>query len=181
MSVSGTSNDYQASLTQVGQFFSQLGQDLQSVNSTNSQSFFAQLQQDLQAIQSSQPQSSLSAGSSGAGQNSINTDINALGQDLQSGNLTDAQSVFAQLQQDIQAAQSHHHHRCCDDGSNEGQASGSQGTGTNSINSDLSTLGQALQSNGTTDAQSALAQLQQDIQSLQGHHHHTSSCGERRC
>jgi hypothetical protein len=165
MSVTGTSNDYQASLTQIGQFFSQLGQDLQAVKPSDAQSFFAQLEQSLQAVQGTQPQSSSPAGNAGGIQNPINSDLSTLGQDLQSGNLTDAQSVFAQLQQDIQATQNNQN--CCDHDSD-----GRQGSLMGSINSDLSSLGQALQSNSTTDAQSALAQRQQDIQALQGHHHH---------
>ena len=48
------------------------------------------------------------------------------------------------------------------------QASAVQGTGTNTISSDLSALNQAIQSNNTTNIQSTFAQLQQDMQTAQG-------------
>jgi Skp family chaperone for outer membrane proteins len=161
MSVSGiSSNDYQSNFSQIGQFFSQLGQDLQAGGPANAQSIFAQLQQDLQTAQGSQPSTSNS------GSSTINADITTLGQDLQSGNLTDAQTAFAQLQQDIKAAHGHHHHHG-GAGLTQSQTSGSQGTGANSISADMSALGQALGSNNSTNAQSAFTQLQQDFQNAQ--------------
>jgi hypothetical protein len=42
----------------------------------------------------------------------VRADIDALGQALQAGDLTAAQSAFARLQQDLQAMRGgHHHHR----------------------------------------------------------------------
>jgi outer membrane protein assembly factor BamD (BamD/ComL family) len=96
----------------LSQAFSTLGKDLQSGNLTAAQQEFATIQQDFQqgAQQGSQvhhhhhyaqePQNS--SPSSSQQTNSITQLFNTLGQDLQSGNLTNAQQAYASLQQDLQ-------------------------------------------------------------------------------
>ncbi len=82
----------------------------------------------------------------------IKTDFQKVGTDLQTGNLSQAQSDYATLSQDI---------------------SGSQRHSNNTINQDFSALGQALQSGNLSDAQNAFSTLQQNLQqSAQVHHHH---------
>ena len=82
----------------------------------------------------------------------IKTDFQQLGTDLQAGNLSQAQSDYATLSQDI---------------------SGSQTQSNNTINRDFSALGQALQSGNLSDAQNSFSTLLQDLrQAGQVHHHH---------
>ena len=82
----------------------------------------------------------------------IRTDFQQLGTDLQAGNLSQAQSDYAALSQDI---------------------AGSQTQSNNTINQDFSALGQALQSGNLSDAQNSFSTLLQDLQqSAQVHHHH---------
>ncbi len=82
----------------------------------------------------------------------IKTDFQKLGTDLQAGDLSQAQSDYATLSQDMSGSQTH---------------------SNNTINQDFSALGQALQSGNLSDAQNAFSTLQQDLQqSGQVHHHH---------
>jgi hypothetical protein len=121
-SVSSASNLYSQS-SQVSPFkqaqtdFAALSQALSSGNLAGAQQAYAAFQQDMQGIQSAQGtvQSTSAAGST---QNTLQGDLSAVGQALQSGNLTAAQNAFANLQQGMQSAQSqnqtghaHHHHR----------------------------------------------------------------------
>ncbi len=105
--------------------FGSLAQALQSGNITTAQTDFTKLEQDLQTSGSEQTSgvhhhhhhhsksadagenSGAQAGgtSTSASTNTIGTDFNSLAQALQSGSITNSQSAFAQLQQDIQAAQ----------------------------------------------------------------------------
>ncbi|MGD0626086.1 MAG: hypothetical protein ABSB32_15380 [Thermodesulfobacteriota bacterium] len=100
--------------------FSALGKALQSGDLSAAQTAFAKLQQDTQSVQghhhhhhhkasastqSTAPTtSSPSAGSiAGGGQNQFATDFSALGQALQSSDLSKAQQAYAKLQQDMQS------------------------------------------------------------------------------
>jgi hypothetical protein len=87
---------------QVQQDYAQLASALQSGNLTGAQSAFVALQQ---ALQSQSGPSSAATSSSTNSNDPIANDLNALGQALSSGNLTQAQSAFSTLQTDIQAAQ----------------------------------------------------------------------------
>jgi outer membrane protein assembly factor BamD (BamD/ComL family) len=91
----------------IAQAFSQLASDLKSGNLTAAQQDFAQIQKDFQNL-AAQNQAS---GDNGAelphhhhrgGSNSVSQLFEQLGQSLQSGDLTSAQSTFAALQQDLQ-------------------------------------------------------------------------------
>jgi outer membrane protein assembly factor BamD (BamD/ComL family) len=133
---------------QVQQDYTQLASALQSGNLTGAQTAFVALQQALQ----SQTGSSSAATSSSTNSNDpIANDLNALGQALSSGNLTQAQSAFSTLQTDIQAAQQsgagtsqsqkstrvqkgeerHHHHH----GGGGGSSSQSSSSTTSAANS----------------------------------------------
>jgi soluble cytochrome b562 len=84
----------------------------------------------------------------------IRTDFQQLGADLQAGNLSQAQSDYATLSQDI---------------------AGSHAQSNNTINQDFSALGQALQSGNLSDAQNLFSTLLQDLQQsaqVHPHHHH---------
>jgi hypothetical protein len=132
MSISPVSLSYSMLQSSSGssrrQDFTQLGNALQSGNLQGAQQAFSSLEQ-LQGGQSSSSSSgSTSSASSGPGTtgtggpaNPIANDFAALGQALSSGDLTQAQSAFSQLQTDVQAAkqsgfssattqaQGHHH------------------------------------------------------------------------
>ena len=86
-----------------------------------------------------------------------------LGQDLQSGNLSAAQSDFATLQQNSPRAQ---------------RAASSQSN--NPIAQEFQQLGQDLQSGNTAAAQQDYSTIQQSLQSqgAHGHHHHHSHSGQ---
>ena len=102
----------------------------------------------------------------------IRKDFSALKTSLTTGTLSDAQTAFATLQQDMQAA---------------GQSG--QQTGANSqFSTDLAAIGTALKSGDLSGAQKAFATLQQDMQQArqtQGgqqtqkthHHHHHHGSG----
>jgi outer membrane protein assembly factor BamD (BamD/ComL family) len=106
-SSSSSSSSPSQSENPIAQAFSQLATDLKSGNLTAAQQDFAQIQKDFQNL-AAQNQAS---GDNGAelphhhhrgGSNSINQLFEQLGQSLQSGDLTSAQSTFATLQQDLQ-------------------------------------------------------------------------------
>jgi outer membrane protein assembly factor BamD (BamD/ComL family) len=91
-------------------------------------------------------------------QTSVQTEFQKLAQDLQAGNLTQARTDFATLQQNAPA---------------------SQANGSNPLSQAFSALGSDLQSGNLTGAQQEFATIQQDIQqgAQQGgqvHHHHHS-------
>jgi hypothetical protein len=188
MSVSGISNNtspyqfgLQSNVAQPGQTFAQLGQALQAGDLSTAQSDYAALQQFANNAGQTSNAQTTAGSTTGSSASSVGSDFSSLGQALQSGNLTSAQSAFTQLQQDIQTASAsrRRHHHMHSHGVEGGQASNAQsggqtstgsstssstGASTNSIGSDFSSLGQALQSGNLTGAQSAFTQLQQDIQ-----------------
>lgn len=87
----------------------------------------------------------------------LQTEFQQLGQDLQSGNLTQAQSDFNILSQNL--------------------PSSVQGNST--LSQAFSSLGSALQSGNASAAQQAYKTLQQDIQQTgQGQHHHHHHRGD---
>lgn len=89
----------------------------------------------------------------------IQNEFQQLGQDLQAGNLTQAQSDFSTLSKNV--------------------SSPLQGNGA--LSQAFSALGSALQSGGLAVAQKAYAALQQDVQQAghgQHHHHHAQSSSQ---
>jgi hypothetical protein len=93
----------------------------------------------------------------------IQSQFQKVGQDLQSGNLTQAQADFATLSQELPSAQ---------------QAGSSTATGpTNTLAKAFQALGQDLQAGNLAASQTDFATIQQDAQQqssgqAQGHHHH---------
>jgi hypothetical protein len=98
----------------------------------------------------------------------IKTEFQQLGQDLQSGNLTAAQSDFTTLSQDLSGA------------NQSSVTTASTASGDNTIGKALAQLGQDLKSGNLQGAQQDFTNLQQDVQQLSsqqvgghhGHHHH---------
>ena len=150
--------------------FQQLGQDLQSGNLTQAQSDFATLEQNLPGAHSP---TATATGASTLAVSSTNTNpitqaISQLSQDLQSGNLSAAQSDFANLQKDVQqtATQGHpHHHHHHSAG--ESQNSNSDAAGT-AIKQSFAALGQALQTGNLQAAQQSYTSLQQELSQISG-------------
>ncbi len=102
----------------------------------------------------------------------IKTEFQQLGQDLQSGNLTQAQSDFATLSQNLPGA------------SQSSATTANSTTGNNTVAQAFAQLGQDLQSGNLQRAQQDFTNLQQDVQQISsqqvgghhGHHyHHTES------
>jgi outer membrane protein assembly factor BamD (BamD/ComL family) len=103
----------------------------------------------------------------------IKTEFQQLGQDLQSGNLTQAQSDFTTLSQNLSSA------------SQAGATAANPAAAGNSIAQAFSQLGQDLQSGNLQGAQQDFTNLQQDVQQAAGqqqvgghhghHHHHAES------
>jgi hypothetical protein len=142
-----------SAVQQVQQDFAQLNSALQSGDLSGAQSAFAILQQALQS-QGASAQGTAgtqSSASSGNATDPITNDFNALGQALASGNLSQAQETFSQLQNDIQTAQQaagspgqsltqglqaavkgHHHHHHHGGGDADSQSSTSTTASTNS-------------------------------------------------
>jgi hypothetical protein len=96
--------------------------------------------------------------------NLLQQELQQLGGDLQSGNLSAAQKDYSTIQQDLQRATGtppanhfHHHHRVATSG---GEDSSSQ----NSLLQDLNQLGQSLTSSNLSSAQQAYSSLQQQLQ-----------------
>ncbi len=136
--------------------FATLGQALQSGDLTQAQSAFSQLQSDFQAGRQSgragagaaaqaQDQYVSSASQAQNAEQTAQQDYTQIGQDLQAGDLTNAQSAYSNLLQLVQAYQ------------------GPSSSNT-AIPSDFATLGQDLQAGNLTQSQSAFTQLQSDIQ-----------------
>ncbi len=174
--------------------FSTLGQALQSGDLSGAQSALSQLESDFQAgrqsgsdgAQTAVPKQPpvqdeyVPASQTPSPAQQVQQDYSQLAGALQSGNLTNAQSAFAALQQVLQSQA----------GTNGAANTSSTTTATaDPIVNDLNTLGQALSSGSLTQAQSAFSQLQTDVQtaeqanaspaqgltqgtSVEGHHHH---------
>jgi outer membrane protein assembly factor BamD (BamD/ComL family) len=92
----------------LSQAFSALGKDLQAGNLSAAQQDFANVQQDVANVQQAAQQvhhhhhhHAAEAQNSSARQNSITQLFSTLGQDLQGGNLSGAQTAYAALQQDL--------------------------------------------------------------------------------
>jgi len=138
--------------------FAALGQALSSGSLTQAQSAFSQLKSDFQAARQSRfdGANGPSQGqdqylpSSSQGPNAVTQaleDYTQLSSDIQSGDLTDAQTAYTSLQQLV---------------GNPNPSTPT--TSPTTIQSDFTTLGQAIQSGDATQAQSAFSQLQSDFQ-----------------
>ena len=97
-----TSTSTSQSSSPIAQAFSQLSQDLQAGNLSGAQQDYSTIQQEFQS-QAAQMGHHHHHHSAGGGEKSQASQLfNQLGQDLQSGNLSSAQSTFSSLQQLLQ-------------------------------------------------------------------------------
>jgi len=101
--------------SQIGTDLAAVGSALQSGDITGAQSAFATLTQDLQSAQQTQGTQQTygnhrhhhhhgggsQTASTSSGSTSLSTDLAAVGSALQAGSITDAQSAFATLMQDL--------------------------------------------------------------------------------
>jgi outer membrane protein assembly factor BamD (BamD/ComL family) len=87
----------------IAQAFQQLAQDLQSGNLSGAQQDFSTIQQDIQS-QGGGHRRHHTQDSSGSQQNPVAQLFSELGQALQSGNLSAAQTAYTTLQEDFQSA-----------------------------------------------------------------------------
>jgi hypothetical protein len=163
-----TAKKSQGSFGQIHSEVQQLGQDLQAGNLTQAQQDFAALSKNFPAATAaSQPQTpatntNISATASVAN-NSPSQAFSAVGQALQSGNLSGAQAAFATLQQDLSPSSNgrmHLHHQHHSGGGSEGDSQVGQ---SNPIAQALNTLLQDVQSGNFSAAQSAYATMQQEM------------------
>lgn len=102
----GTSTAF--SNSPIGQAFNQLAQDLQSGNLSGAQQDYSSIQTDIQNRVSQERgghhhhhDGGGTSTSSSSEQNSLASAFQALGQALQSGNLSSAQAAYTSLQQDL--------------------------------------------------------------------------------
>ncbi len=163
-----TAKKSQGSFGQIHSEVQQLGQDLQAGNLTQAQQDFAALAKNFpSATATSQPQTpatntNVSATTSVAN-SSPSQAFSAVGQALQSGNLSAAQAAFATLQQDLSPSSNgrmHLHHQHHAGAGSEGD---SQTGASNPIAQALSTLLQDVQSGNFSAAQSAYATMQHEM------------------
>jgi hypothetical protein len=148
--VSASTNVYQDRMSQlqsVRQDFSSLTTSLASGDLTGAQTAFRTLVQDMG---NTGAQKSRQTGTT----SQLPTDLTTLGTALNSKDLTAAQKAFATLLDDLKAGGLHRHHH---------RHKGSAQNTTDTLNTDLTTLGNALNSGDLTAAQSAFATLMQDI------------------
>lgn len=93
----------------IGQALSQLSQGLQSGNLAGAEQAYTALQQNFQSLATQGAPHHHHHGGEGS-QNSSNSQINQLlqqlGEDLQTGNLTEAQQAYSVLSSDLQSSQS---------------------------------------------------------------------------
>src|SRR5689334_6012377 len=142
-----------------------------SAISSSSASFVSSFQKDRQAF--GQLTSALQAGDLSAAQNAYNTlasspfaqgnspfaqTLQQIGQDLQSGDLADAQKALASLQQQQQQAHRGHHHHHDHHGGGEVSGTSSASSTSNTSNSSGSTSSDP-DGNGDTDGTTNILQI----------------------
>jgi outer membrane protein assembly factor BamD (BamD/ComL family) len=169
MSLAGISAGYSGASTEslfqkIQEEFQQLGKDLQSGNLTAAQADYVTLQEDLaerdaaSSIQAqAQAQAQTQAQSQTQSTDPIAAAFNQLGQDLQSGNLTAAQTDYVTLQQDFSQAAG------ASSQSGTPAPSGTSSQSGNPIAQEFQQLGKDLQAGNLTAAQADFATLQQDV------------------
>ncbi|MHB1241647.1 MAG: hypothetical protein ACYC18_14280, partial [Gammaproteobacteria bacterium] len=117
--ISSAYSPYQANSSSFNQQrrtdFQQLAQSLKAGDLSGAQQAFAALQQDFQGVSTIQGGSSASTqvgavGATSGGGSTLTSDLTAVGNALQSGNLSSAQNSFATLMQALQGAHHGHHH-----------------------------------------------------------------------
>lgn len=140
-------------------------QALASGNLSSAQNSYSQLMQDVQSISSTDSVSKTDSSASGSSTESspLESDLNALGDALESGDLSSAQSIFANMMQQMQGPPP-------SDAQTSGQASTSvtsvsgTGNGADSLADDLSTLAEALQSGDLSSAEDILKEIMANLE-----------------
>lgn len=151
------SRSTQTSTDKFKQAFQQLGQDLQAGNLQQAETDLATLQPNFNPNQPTSTSSSSTTSNSSTSTTATGTvsqAFNQLSQDLQSGNLTAAQSDYSTLQQDLQSSQHQFHHM---------HAHMHHAGAGSEAQQELTQLGQALQSGNLTAAQQAYTTLQTQL------------------
>jgi hypothetical protein len=144
--------------------FNQLADALKSGDLSSAQQAFSAWQQ-LFATSSSNSQTQTQTVQQGTVQNPVTADISALGQALQSGDLTTAQTDFTQLQKDIQAlGKGHHHHHYKASASSQDAATA--GTSSSSVDLDQLLTAIGVQKSSGTDTSGSVTGLQQWLNTL---------------
>ena len=159
---------WQNPFQEIKQDFQQLASALQSGNLSGAQSAYSNIQQLLQGNQGS---STSNTSSTSTGSNTLQNDFLALGQALQSGDLSTAQSAFAQLQSDFQASHQPGGASPGTQGPPQGDDQYVASQGQNPVEQalqDYTQLASDLQSGNLTAAQSDYTNLQQLVQAYQG-------------
>jgi urate oxidase len=125
--------------------FQQLGQDLQSGNVTAAQQDYAELTASTSGASSSSTTAATatsSSSSTASSASSLAQEFTALGQALQTGNLSAAQQAYSAMQQDAQSisqTQGHHHHHHHHSGASSNSQTSTDGS--SSSTSSTSTTG----------------------------------------
>jgi hypothetical protein len=112
----------------------------------------------LSGSQSSNFELSSTEASKNNSSSTIDAELNLLLKALEAGNLSNAQTSFLQLFQDIQGAGS------TDSSASSSVSTSNSGTDSNPLAKDLSELGDAIASGDLTGAQSILANIMQHMQ-----------------
>lgn len=141
--ISFTSQSYQAwqaSMSQRREDFQSLASSLQSGDLSGAQQAYSAMESTFPSANSPISAASSTATSSGGAASSVQQEFAALGQDLSSGNLTQAQQDFTQLQDDFQAAISQNGGSVPDDYGSNGSSQSSAAQSNGSSSGDLMSL-----------------------------------------
>lgn len=145
--------------------FNELADALKSGDLSSAQQAFSAWQQ-LFATSSGNSQSQTQTAQQDTAKNSVTADISSLGQALQSGDLTAAQTDFTQLQTDIQTlgkGQHHHHHHKAS-ASTQDTATAATSNSSTDLDQLLAAIG--VQKGSSTDTSGSIAGLQQWLNTL---------------
>jgi hypothetical protein len=165
-----TTAESQSGKDQIATDLSALWEALQAGNVTSAQSCLSQLQEDMEALgpnasASSQSTSAVSSSGSAGDSNPLAEDLSALEEALNSGDLTSAQTIFAQIMQHMQPPPPPPDTTTSDSSqSTAGTSSTSSMNDSNPLADDLSALEDALDSGDLTSAQNIFAQILQHMQ-----------------
>jgi hypothetical protein len=148
------------------QDFKELSNALQTGDLSAAQDAFSALQQLFSPPASnSQTQTSQQI----SGRDSVTADISALGQALQSGDLTTAQTDFSQLQKDIQSIgqKHHHHHKASASAQDTSTTATSSGNGLDQLLASLTASNTSSTDSTASSTGTRLQQLMSLLQTLQ--------------
>lgn len=180
--VGSSQSDWRSVRHEAGLDFQQLIQSLQQNDLAGAQQAYADIQKLI-------PVNGNGSANNTSPLGTVATDWGALGQALQSGNIGSAQTALTTLEKDASAARQSFMQAMQDAQAvyaamqqvNGAGAAASTGGTESSVQTDLNSLSQALQSGDTASAQKLLAQLEEDLKSsgqFPVHHHHHHGHGQ---